>query len=397
MKRWLQVMTVVLLAVCLIVPAATADEEWADYENGRFGYSVQYPEIYTRTKEPDNGDGVWMSARGGYELTLSGGYNVLGETAEDILASRLEQVSHLVSDSDEFDSDWYRIVYSDDGGKNGKERHFHEFGRVDEESWASFILVYPVEKRERFEEIAAVMEDTLRLASCQDDGAGNGIRAEAFSIRDGKLFLDDEALDCEVYDTPDWLDNELAYWAVIGPDVSDSIHEEETGIWFFGVEGGGALGFIPLDSVFEYPEVIWSPAQDRLAIIRGGTRPDLFLEIYSEGMEKTAEFSCLRGSAMWLSDGMRLVFTRIDDIREEGLYPGRSYGFRFSVVLYDSALDESFVLKEATDTKNFVVYDVSADDDEIVITEISVKSQKDWKNEDRIKERELRIPAPAAG
>ena len=34
-------------------------------------------------------------------------------------------------------------------------------------------------------------------------------------------------------------------------------------------------------------------------------------------MEKVAEFACLSGSAEWLEDGMRLVFTRIDDVREE--------------------------------------------------------------------------------
>jgi hypothetical protein len=38
-------------------------------------------------------------------------------------------------------------------------------------------------------------------------------------------------------------------------------------------------------------------------------------------MEKIAEFSGLRGEAAWLDDGMRFVFTRIDDTREGAVFP----------------------------------------------------------------------------
>ena len=157
------------------------------------------------------------------------------------------------------------------------------------------------------------------------------------------------------------------------------------------------MSFIPLDSDAEHPQIIWSPVGDRLALMRGGMRPDLFLEVYAEGMEKVAEFACLSGSAEWLEDGMRLVFTRIDDVREEARFPGRSYGFRFSVVLYDSALGMETVLKEATDKANYVLSGVSSDGEKVLITETSVKSPKDWKDETKIKEREIKVPVPAAG
>ncbi len=394
MKRCILALALLLAALPAGVPAF-ADEEWADYENERFGYSIQYPVIYSKIKESDNGDGVWMSARGGYELTLSGGYNVLEQTAEEIFADRLEEVSHLVSDANGCDDDWYRLVYSDDGGKSGKERYFHEFGRVDEESWASFILVYPAKEVKRFARIAAVMEDSLRLAGDEEyEHEGEGIRTEAYTIKDGELLLGGEPLECEINDVPDWLYNGIAHWVVIGPEMSEQVTEEETGIWFFN-EDGDFMSFIPLDSEYEFPQIYWSPAQDRLALIRGGTRPDLFLEIYGEGMEKTAKFGCLSESAEWLEDGMRLVYTRIDAIRENGTYPGRSYGFKFSVVLYDSALEEEIILKEAGDKANYVLSGV--DGDEIVITESYVKSPKDWKDMEMVREREIRVPVPAAG
>lgn len=396
MKRCIAALSAVLIAAFLTGVPAVAEEQWVDYDNGRFGYSVQYPDIYTKEKKPDNGDGVWLSARGGYELTLSGGHNVLEETGEDIYAARLKEVSHLVSDANGCGEDWYRVVYSDDGGKGGKERYFYEFGRVNEESWASFVLVYPAKEKERFAEIAAVMEDTLRLTGDEDAYDDAGIRTESFTIEDGELLLDGEPIECEVYDVPDWLDNGIANWVVIGPDTSELVAEEETGVWFFN-EDGYFMSFIPLDSDAEHPQIIWSPVGDRLALMRGGMRPDLFLEVYAEGMEKVAEFACLSGSAEWLEDGMRLVFTRIDDVREEARFPGRSYGFRFSVVLYDSALGMETVLKEATDKANYVLSGVSSDGEKVLITETSVKSPKDWKDETKIKEREIKVPVPAAG
>ena len=47
-----------VLAVLLAVPAAA--DPWTKYENDRFGYSVEYPDIFSEMKEPENGDGVWL-------------------------------------------------------------------------------------------------------------------------------------------------------------------------------------------------------------------------------------------------------------------------------------------------------------------------------------------------
>ena len=94
---------------------------------------------------------------------------------------------------------------------------------------------------------------------------------------------------------------------------------------------------------------------------------------------------------------MRFVFTRIDDIRE-GVPPSDlPYGLKLSAVLYDSAIEEAIPLKESTDTKNFSFDSVSEDGEHIALTETSVQSSKDWGEEEKIKEREIKVPMPAAG
>jgi len=44
-----------------------------------------------------------------------------------------------------------------------------------------------------------------------------------------------------------------------------------------------------------------------------------------------------------------------------------------------------------------VLSGVSSDGEKVLITETSVKSPKDWKDETKIKEREIKVPVPAAG
>jgi hypothetical protein len=175
------------------------------------------------------------------------------------------------------------------------------------------------------------------------------------------------------------------------------VTEKETGVWFFGAEGD-FMTFIPLESEHEYQGLLWSPAGDRLILVRGsGMRPDVFFELYAEGMEKKAEFPGMRGEIQWLEDGMRFAFTRIDDTRdtEDGVFS--AYALKLSAILYDSAVGETIVLKEAAGTQNFRFGGISDDGEKISITEEYVKSPKDWGDGEKIKEREIEVPIPAAG
>ncbi len=399
MRRFLLFCTSAFFLVqACVLPAPAAKEEWVTYGNARFGYSVEYPDIFTVLEEPDNGDGIWLKTEGDtYALTISGGFNVLGEDGETRLQARIREAAHIVPGSDGAGPGWYRVIYSDDGGRKGKERRFHEYGILDGENWASFILVYPLEEVARFSAAAARMEKSLALPSSGEGEDGGAFRPDAYTLRDGRVFLDEKALDCEVYEIPAGLDNGITHWAVTGKEFSEDVTQEETGVWFFGPEGM-VVTFIPLDSGNEYRDLLWSPAGDRLVLARGsGTRPDLFFDVFGEGMEKIAEFSGLRGEAAWLDDGMRFVFTRIDDTREGAVFPGLSYGLKVSAVLYDSAVEETIPLKEADETRNYTFLSVSPDGMDIRIVETSVLSPGHWADTEKWKEREITVPVPAAG
>ena len=345
------------------------------------------------------------SENGNYRLTIFGGYNVLEEDAETKLEGILKEASHIRRLRDTFGDGWYRAVFSDDGGKDGNERLYHEYGVIDEDNWAFFILVYPKDEENRFAEITARMEKSLALPQPDKQSEGDGAKGTGiFSIRDGSVFKGDAEIACEVYKMsemssevlPDGFDNGIAYWAVMGPGASDAVTEADRGVWFFGHEGEFAT-FIPLESEHEYVDIAWSPAGDRLGLVPGsGIRPDLFFTLYTlPGPEKKAEFPGLRGELWWLEDGMRFAFTRIDDVRDEGSFDNLGYGLKLSAVLYDSALEEETVLKEATDTQSFLFRAIG--DEDIEIAEEYVESPNDWGDDEKIKEREIKVPVPAAG
>ena len=70
---------------------------------------------------------------------------------------------------------------------------------------------------------------------------------------------------------------------------------------------------------------------------------------------------------------------------------------RLSVVVYDAAVDETTVVKEVTATKSFWYERLTEDGASLVIREDSVKSEKDWEKEGKIKTREIKAEIPAAG
>ena len=141
-------------------------EKWKTYTNERFGYSVKYQDIFSSVKEPDNGDGVWMKSKGDkYNLTISGGYNVLMDDAETMLQARREDVHKLVPGSDESGPGWFRLISIEEDGKDGNDKIVHQYGIVDDENWASFTLVYPEKEGKRFSAAAEIMEKSLSLPS----------------------------------------------------------------------------------------------------------------------------------------------------------------------------------------------------------------------------------------
>lgn len=147
-----KVLSIILLCVLLAVPAWGAAQKWARYVNGRFGYSVEYPDLFSKRDDPANGDGVWLKSKDGRtRLTLSGGYNVLMQDGGTMLESR-EAKGVLKKESG---SEWFRLVRQE-----GKQI-IHEYGVVNDDAWASFTFAYP--KGKDFKAAISRMERTLRL------------------------------------------------------------------------------------------------------------------------------------------------------------------------------------------------------------------------------------------
>jgi hypothetical protein len=253
--------------------------------------------------------------------------------------------------------------------------------------------------------IASLAAFTALIQPSRADGADDMPDWGAYSVRDGRVFKHDTEIDCEVYEMPEDITSVVERWTVFGTGTSDAVTEADTGIWFFGEENDY---FIHLDSESAYQGLFWSPEGDRFVLALGNdVGAEVACELWTvdgdggEGMNKNAEFSGVRGQFGWLKDGIRFVFTRIDDARDTGDGAYDAYALKLSAVLYDSATEETIVLKKPTDLQNFSFSGISDDGEKIVITEESVKSPKDWGREGfeegKITEREMTVPVPAAG
>lgn len=388
---------VFLGAVFLVLASdaiAAEEDAWTSYQNGRFGYRVEYPDLYPTTTTSDNGDGVWMESENGeYKLTLSGGFNVLKQDGNAALKDRMNHVSHIVPGTAVGGANFYRVVYSDDGGKDGNEHLFHEYGVMDDDHWATFLLVYPLKEETRFAAFIPRMEKALTLPSKTGEPQKESDYS-GYSMKEGHVFRGNQQLDSEVHKTEPGLDNGIQYWSVVDNDAADGGMPEGAAVLFFA-GSGNVLGAIPLDSANAFQELIWSPDGGRVLVMTGsGLRPDVFFTLYGEGLSKQFEFSGLRENVVWLDD-TRFAATTLDGIREESTpAPGLSYSFKTSVILYDAADNTVHSLKSATDTMSFAF--VSAVGRQATLVESSVKNLEDWNDEKKIRQQEFVVSIPPA-
>ena len=223
-------------------------------------------------------------------------------------------------------------------------------------------------------------------AFAQEDDPVRPDDLSIFSLKNGKFHISGAEVPAEVNEVPADVEGPLRVWSAFEG-------ENETGVWFFA-ENGECLTFLPLESESECQGIVFSPNEERLLLARGSAmRPDLTWELYETGaMEFKEEISGWRENVEWI-DPVRFVMTRIDDIREGDNFSQPAYGFRVSVVMYDAAASELTVLKEATDTKNYWI--TSVGDGVVTVWEDSVKSEKDWGDEDKIEGREITVEIQA--
>ena len=140
----------------------------------------------------------------------------------------------------------------------------------------------------------------------------------------------------------------------------------------------------------------FSPSGEKLLVSRGvEVNQDLWLYFIEDGKKfvKKASFNSM-GHSFWI-DPHRFLFNSID--LKKGTRTKDGDDWRCSSALYDSAVEELIILKEATETKDYIITGCDHDEGTIDITEGSVKNKNDWSDPDKIQYNEITIPFPTAG
>ncbi|MDR2613136.1 MAG: hypothetical protein LBG06_10075 [Deltaproteobacteria bacterium] len=166
------------------------------------------------------------------------------------------------------------------------------------------------------------------------------------------------------------------------------------GLYLFG-EDGVCVGYLPLEDAAELQDMIFSGDGRHFVMVTGsGARDDVSFAFYRrEGLEKLGDAVGVRHEIRWAGDG-RLVYTRIDDIREGGAFPGLGYGLRLSVAMFDADSPGETVLLQSDDTRDYRLAGLVPGRDAAVATELSVGSPRDWGEADRIVSRTVEVAIP---
>ena len=199
----------------------------------------------------------------------------------------------------------------------------------------------------------------------------------------------------------DGTDDGLWAWVLVDPDMTEEMQGSEGGIYFFRGADAKPAGFLPMkDSGSCVVEL--SPSGEKMLISRGGeAKRELgfyLVDTANKRFVKKAAFTSA-GRFFWI-DPHRFVFSSVDERKGPRIknweYRGNE-GWRCSVVLYDTIEGTRTVLKQATDTKNYIVTVCDEENGTLKIWEHFVKNVKDWNDEKKVKDRAFSIPIPAAG
>ncbi len=185
----------------------------------------------------------------------------------------------------------------------------------------------------------------------------------------------------------------LYSWILVDPELSDAMEGSESGIYFFD-ESETSLGFLPFQGA-AYCAIAFSPDGERF-LVSFGTDVSQEIILYNlEGFEKKISFNG-SGFAEWI-DFARFAFT-LDDAtkgpRSKALDQQKGW---LSVAVYDSLMEELFSVMEATETQDYMLIGANTESDMLEILERSVENARNWNEEEKIQEREISVPIPAAG
>lgn len=153
-----------LFALFLVIAATPAlAEDWGRYSNARFGYRLDVPPGFTLAQDPENGDGVVMSAPDGRaQLRVFGGFVTEGDFEDEVNA-----------DMSYAEDDGWRLTYkrstprwaSYSGKRNGQIVYARAIPLCDGDAYATFVLIYPQNQLRDYDAVVERLVGSLRPIS----------------------------------------------------------------------------------------------------------------------------------------------------------------------------------------------------------------------------------------
>ncbi|MCL2029151.1 MAG: hypothetical protein FWG97_01875 [Deltaproteobacteria bacterium] len=183
------------------------------------------------------------------------------------------------------------------------------------------------------------------------------------------------------------------FWFIVDPNVNEAMEGSESGIYFFGDEDN-LLFFMPYEDA-DMLNGIYFNENCKQMVLEAGTWVVQSYFLYD--FKKTEKKASFRGTTgpIWI-DPHRFAFTMVEpDV--EPRPSGTDFDGGTSVVVYDTAVEETVPVMKATETINYELTDVDRNNYELQITETSVKTKEDWADPKKHQEKKLTAPFPAAG
>ena len=159
--------------------AFAADVQFKKYTDKKFGFSVEYPDIYNTAEDPYvDGDGLSNfgaseqndEGSGKYAFNITGGKKPKGADGNSLLkeATNMEEDDsgyvygvEPIEGTAKSGADFYTLDYLDDSA--GPEGITHIYCAVDKNEYAKYWIRYPQEEAEQYKEITARMDKSLKL------------------------------------------------------------------------------------------------------------------------------------------------------------------------------------------------------------------------------------------
>lgn len=159
MKSKTHKICVFLLSV-FCVSRALAAEGWVSYVNERFGFGVEVPPGFQAQEAPANDDGrSFLSQDGATSLLVFGGYNVLDQSPETLLADLVRDDSMFTSvTAQRLGRDWVAVSGTLGDTIVYQKTLFSCAGAV----LNSLVLTYPAASRSQVDPIVARLSESLK-------------------------------------------------------------------------------------------------------------------------------------------------------------------------------------------------------------------------------------------